>query len=244
MMRIDILTLFPAMCETVLSTSIVGRAREKGLVSVHCHELRDYTRNRQKQTDDYPYGGGPGKVLYAQPIKDCLCQVISDAEAEGRARPHIVFLTAAGKCYDEEMAKRLASYDGLALVCGHYEGIDERVIEAMADEEISIGDFVLTGGELPALVIADSVIRLQPGVLSSPEGYEEESFWDGLLEYPQYTRPQEWEGRTVPEVLLSGDHGKIAAWKKEESLRRTKERRPDLYEKYLEENGGVRSLKD
>ncbi len=235
MMRIDIATLFPDMCEQVLAESIIGRAEKKGAVETHCHQIRDYTLNRQKQTDDYPYGGGPGKVLYAQPVKDCCLHVIGECEAAGRPRPHIVFLTAAGKTYTEEDAKRLAACDSLLLVCGHYEGIDERVIEDMADEEISIGDYVLTGGELAALVVADSVLRLQPGVLASPEGYEKESYWDGLLEYPQYTRPEEWEGRKVPEVLLSGNHKKIEEWRKEQSLERTRKRRPDLYEKIRRE---------
>jgi len=232
-MRIDIVTLFPGMCEAVLHTSMLGRAEERGLCETHCHQLRDYTKNRQKQTDDYPYGGGPGKVLYAQPVKDCLLHIIEENRAQGRPAPHIVFLTAAGKTYSEEDARRFSGYDSLTLVCGHYEGIDERVIEDMADEEISIGDYVLTGGELAALVVADSVLRLTPGVLKSPEGYEDESYWDGLLEYPQYTQPAVWEGREVPSVLRSGDHRKIAEWKQAEKIRRTKERRPDLYEKYL-----------
>jgi len=234
-MRVDIITLFPELCEAVLGSSMLGRAEERGLIETHCHQIRDYTENRQKQTEDYPFGGGQGKVLLAQPIKDCLLHVIGETEAAGLGRPRIVFLTAAGKTYREEDAKRLSEYRALALICGHYEGIDERVIEAMADEELSIGDYVLTGGELPALVIADSVLRLQPGVLKKPDCYEDESYWDGLLEYPQYTRPAVWEGREVPEVLRSGDHGKIAEWKRGESLRRTKERRPDLYERFMKE---------
>jgi len=240
-MRIDIVTLFPEMCETVLKTGIIGRAEAKGLIETHCHELRDYTKNRQKQTDDYPFGGGQGKVLYAQPIRDCLLHII-DETAE-LSRPRIVFLTPAGKTYDEECAKRLAKCECLTLVCGHYEGIDERVIEEMADEEISIGDYVLTGGELAALVVADSVLRLQPGVLRSAESYEDESYWDGLLEYPQYTQPAVWEGREVPPVLRSGNHGKIAEWKREQQLRRTEERRPDLYRKWLETHGQTGPLK-
>ena len=176
-MRIDIVTLFPELCDSFLSASILGRARAKGLFEAHCHQIRDYTRNKQKQTDDYPYGGGCGMVLYAQPIADCLRAVQAQCAAQGRARPHVVFLTAAGQPYNEETAKRLAQYDAVTLVCGHYEGIDERVIEAFGDEEISIGDYVLTGGELASLVVADSVLRLQPGVLAEEKGYQDESYW-------------------------------------------------------------------
>ena len=235
MMRIDVATLFPEMCQRVLDESILGRAARKGLIETHCHQIRDYTLNRQRQVDDYPYGGGCGMVMYAQPIYDCCVDVLRQAQEQGRPRPRIVFLTAAGKPYTEQEAKRLAQYDGLLLVCGHYEGMDERVIEEIADEEISIGDYVLTGGELAALVVADSVLRLQPGVLAEPQGYQEESHWNGLLEYPQYTRPEEWRGRRGPEVLLSGHHGRIDQWRAEQSLERTRQRRPDLYEAHKQE---------
>lgn len=233
-MRVDIVTLFPEMCQQVLDASIIGRAAKRSYIETHCHQIRDYTLNRQKQTDDYPYGGGCGMVLYAQPIADCLRDVQKQVAEQGRPKPHIVFLTAGGQRYTEEHARRLAEYDNLTLVCGHYEGIDERVIDAFADEEISIGDYILTGGELASLVVADSVLRLKPGVLAEQKGYEEESYWDGLLEYPQYTRPEVWEGRAVPAVLLGGDHQKIEAWRGEQSRTRTRLRRPELYEQWCD----------
>lgn len=227
-MRIDLLTLFPEMCRTVLMTSMTGIAAQKGIVDLRFHQLRDYTENRQKQTEDRPYGGGPGKIMMAQPVADACRLIAGEYEKEDLPKPHTVFLTAAGKPFSQNDAKRLAAMEGLLLVCGHYEGFDERAVENCADEEISIGDYVLTGGELPALVVADSVIRLLPGVLKSKESVEDESFWDGLLEFPQYTRPAVWEGKPVPEVLLSGDHEKIRAWRDEQKRIRTAGRRPDL----------------
>ncbi len=237
-MWIDIATLFPEMCERVVSESIIGRARKRGYIHIACHQIRDYTLNRQKQVDDYPYGGGQGMVMQAQPIYDCCMDILAKAQEAGRARPRILFMTAGGATLTEEKCRELAAQESLLLVCGHYEGVDERVIEALADEELSIGDYVLTGGELAALVVADSVCRLCPGVLSSPEGYEEESYYSGLLEYPQYSRPEEWNGRRVPEVLLSGHHANIAAWRRAQSIERTKARRPDLYERFLREGKG------
>ena len=231
-MRIDIVTLFPELCDGFLSTSILGRARAKNLFEAHCHQIRDYTKNKQRQTDDYPYGGGCGMVLYAQPIADCLRAVADQCAQQGRAKPHVVFLTAAGQPYNEETARRLSSYESLALVCGHYEGIDQRVIDTFGDEEISIGDFVLTGGEIPAMAVADCLCRMVPGVLPEESCYTDESHWNGLLEYPQYSRPEEWHGRKVPEVLLSGHHGNVADWRTKESYKRTMARRPDLWEKF------------
>ena len=190
-MRIDIVTLFPELCDSFLSASILGRARAKNLFEAHCHQIRDYTKNKQKQTDDYPYGGGCGMVLYAQPIADCLRAVQAQCAAQGRAKPHVVFLTAAGRPYNEEKARELAS-----------------------------------------LVVADSVLRLQPGVLAEEKGYQDESYWDGLLEYPQFTRPEVWEGQAIPPVLLTGDHNKIDAWRGRQSRERTRQRRPDLYDQW------------
>ncbi len=237
-MRIDIATLFPELCERVMSESIIGRARQRGYIEIHCHQIRDYTTNRQKQVDDYPYGGGPGMVMQAQPIHDCCIDIIRQIRQAGQERPHIIFMTAGGTTLTEDKCRQLAEKESLLLVCGHYEGMDERVIEELADEEISIGDYVLTGGELAALVVADSVCRLCPGVLSSPQGYQDESHYSGLLEYPQYSRPEEWNGRRVPDILLSGHHANIAKWRHDQSLERTKERRPDMYERYMQKVNG------
>ena len=233
-MRIDIVTLFPELCDGFLSTSILGRARAKNLFEAHCHQIRDYTKNKQRQTDDYPYGGGCGMVLYAQPIADCLRAVADQCAQQGRAKPHVVFLTAAGQPYNEETARRLSSYESLALVCGHYEGIDQRVIDTFGDEEISIGDFVLPGGEIPAMAVADCLCRMVPGVLPEESCYTDESHWNGLLEYPQYSRPEVWHGRAVPPVLLSGHHGNVDDWRKKESYKRTMRRRPDMFAKFDE----------
>lgn len=227
-MRIDIATLFPEICEEYANMSIIGRAQKKEYITIKAHQIRDYTTNKQNQVDDYPYGGGHGMVMQAQPIYDCCIDIINTAQLEGRQKPHIIFMTAAGSRLDEAKCKQLSQKESLLIVCGHYEGIDERVIQALADEEISIGDYVLTGGELAALVVADSVCRLCEGVLASPEGYEEESFYNGYLEYPQYSRPEEWQGIKVPEILLSGHHKNIEKWRREQSIKRTKERRPDL----------------
>ena len=228
-MRVDIVTLFPEMCQQVLDASILGRAAKRGYIETHCHQIRDYTLNKQKQTDDYPYGGGCGMVLYAQPIADCLRAVQQEVAAQGRPAPHIVFLTAGGQRYTEEHARRLAQYDNLTLVCGHYEGIDQRFIDECVDEELSLGDFVLTGGEIAAMAVTDAVCRMVPGVLADPECFEDESHFNGLLEYPQYSRPAVWHGRAVPEILLSGNHEKVRQWRRKQALRRTRARRPDLY---------------
>ena len=227
-MRIDIVTLFPELCDSFLSASILGRARAKNLFEAHCHQIRDYTKNKQKQTDDYPYGGGCGMVLYAQPIADCLRAVQAQCAAQGRAKPHVVFLTAAGRPYNEEKARELAGYDAVTLVCGHYEGIDQRVIDAFGDEEISIGDYVLTGGELAAAVMADAIVRIIPGVISDEQSALSDSFQDNLLAAPVYTRPADYNGWKVPEILLSGHEAKIKEWELQQSLERTRRLRPDL----------------
>ena len=227
-MRVDIVTLFPEMCQQVLDASIIGRAARRGYIETHCHQIRDYTLNKQKQTDDYPYGGGCGMVLYAQPIADCLRAVQAQCAAQGRAKPHVVFLTAAGRPYNEEKARELAGYDAVTLVCGHYEGIDQRVIDAFGDEEISIGDYVLTGGELAAAVMADAIVRIIPGVISDEQSALSDSFQDNLLAAPVYTRPADYNGWKVPEILLSGHEAKIKEWELQQSLERTRRLRPDL----------------
>lgn len=221
------MTLFPEMCETVLSESIIGRSRRAGLVEINCVNIRDYSTDKHRRVDDTTYGGGAGMIMQVQPVYDCFC----DLENKIGKRPHLIYMSPQGKPLTQERVKELAQMDNIALLCGHYEGIDERVIEEIVDEEISIGDYVLTGGELPALVLADSITRMLPGVLASDEAFEQESHYNGLLEYPQYTRPFEWHGKTVPEVLLTGHHANIEKWRREQSLERTFYRRPDLLEK-------------
>lgn len=225
-MRFDLLTLFPEMCETVFNESILGRAQNKGAIEIHAHQIRDYTLNRQKQVDDAPYGGGMGMVMNAQPIADCFRAVCDQIGA----RPYFIYMSPQGKVLTQARAKELAGLPSLCVLCGHYEGVDERVLEAFVDEQISIGDYVLTGGELPALVLIDCVARMVPGVLSDEICFTEESHFSGLLEYPQYTRPAVWEGRAVPDALISGHHAKINAWRREQSIARTFRSRPDLLE--------------
>ena len=227
-MRIDILTLFPGAVEALLGVSIIGRARERGHLALRTHQIRDYTANRQKQVDDYPYGGGPGMVMQADPLYRCWEHVTG---VSGRGRT--ILLSPRGFVFNQAHARRLhRDYDHLILVCGRYEGVDERFTEACVDEEISLGDFVLTGGEIPAAALCDAVCRLIPGVLADEACFMGESHWDGLLEYPQYSRPEVWRGLAVPEILLSGHHKNIEVWRREQSLARTRERRPDLWEKY------------
>ena len=223
-MRIDILTLFPEMCQTVMNESIIGRAQKAGKVEIVCTNIRDYANNKHNKVDDTPYGGGMGMVMAAEPIYNAYKSLYN----EGEEKPHLVYLSPKGKTFNQARAVELSKLPRLVLLCGHYEGIDERVIEEIVDEEISIGDFVLTGGELPALAVADAVCRMLPGVLSDELCFSEESHFSGLLEYPQYTRPAEWMGKEVPEVLLSGNHKNIENWRRCKSLILTMEKRPDM----------------
>lgn len=229
-MKFDILTLFPEVIDAVLGSSIIGRAIENGIISVESHNIRDYTKDKHKKTDDTPYGGGKGMLMSTQPICDCF-EAVKGKLSDGRTK--VIYASPRGRIFNHEIAKELSQYDNIVILCGHYEGVDERVIDAIVDEEISIGDYVLTGGEIPACIMVDAISRLVPGVLSDKECYEKESIASGLLEYPQYTRPRVFNGVSVPEVLLSGHHENIDKWRLEKSLELTKARRPDLYEKYI-----------
>ena len=224
-MTVDILTVFPEMFESVFSASILGRAREQGLLDVRLTDIRAFSAAKHKNTDDYPFGGGAGMVMTAQPILDAMATVSASLPNARR-----IFLGPRGRKLTSALARELAAEESLILLCGHYEGVDQRALDACIDEEISIGDYILTGGELAAMVLTDCVARFIPGVLGCAESPEEESFSDGLLEYPQYTRPRDLDGRLVPEVLLNGDHAKIRAWRRRESLRATLRFRPDLLE--------------
>jgi len=225
-MRIDLFTLFPDMCETVMAESIVGRARKKGALQVCCHQIRDYAYDKHSRVDDCPFGGGMGMLLMAEPIAEC----IDDLVRHLGKKPHIVYMSPQGTVLTQQKMNELAEYENLAILCGHYEGIDERIIDRYVDEQISAGDYVLTGGELPALILADGVSRLIPGVLSDDVCFEEESHFSGLLESPHYPRPANWRGMQVPEVLLSGHHANIDKWRREQSLLRTWKNRPDMLE--------------
>jgi tRNA (guanine37-N1)-methyltransferase len=222
-MRVDVVSIFPEMFEGPLNTSVIGRARERGLLDANVHDLRDWTHDRHRTTDDYPFGGGPGMVMKPEPVYEAVEAVQAMTEEPA----YVVFLTPAGRVFDQRLAEDLAARPRLMLVCGRYEGFDERTL-ALADLELSIGDYVLTGGELPALVVIDAAVRLIPGVLGHDESADDESFSAGLLEYPQYTRPQVYRGMEIPAALASGDHARIAAWRREQAIVKTARVRPDL----------------
>ena len=225
-MTFDIMTLFPDMVRGVLSESIIGRAEKAGIIEIRAHNIRDYSTDKHRKTDDTPFGGGVGMVMTCQPIYDLYHDIKSKIPKESKTR--VIYMSPKGRIFSHAIAKELAEYDNLIFLCGHYEGVDQRIIDEIVDEEISIGDYVVTGGEIPACIVIDAVSRLKDGVLSSSECYEGESVASGILEYPQYTKPRSFLGRDVPEVLLSGDHKKIAEWRLAESVKVTKERRPDL----------------
>lgn len=227
-MRIDIATLFPDMLESYLSESIIGRARNKNIFTVNCHNIRDYTLDKHNRVDDTPYSERQGMLMQAEPIYRCYTAVADEQEE----KPYVIYMSPKGKTLTQKHALELSSKSSIFILCGHYEGVDERVIDKIVDEEISIGDYVLTGGELPALVLVDTVVRMLDGVLSRADCYEEESHFNGLLEYPQYTRPEVWEGMKVPEILLSGHHANIKKWRHEKSLETTLRKRPELLENY------------
>ena len=229
MMRFDIMTLFPALVDNILAESIIGRAQKSGAIEVFAHNIRDYSEDKHRRVDDTPYGGGMGMLMAAPPIVNCFEAICGMQPAN--VRRHVVYLSPRGQVFNHAMAKRFAECDDLVLLCGRYEGVDARVLDLIVDGEVSIGDFVLTGGEIPAMAIVDAVSRLIPGVLGDDICFTDESHWNGLLEYPQYSRPDEWHGLSVPEVLRSGDHAKVARWQKKQAILRTLHRRPDLFYK-------------
>ena len=239
-MKIDILTLFPDNMNAMLHESILGRAVKKGILEINCVQIRDFTENKQHQVDDYPYGGGWGCVMMAQPLADCVASVLEQPKSP---KTRVIYMSPQGKTFTQQRARELVrDYDHLVLVCGHYEGVDERFIEQCVDEEISIGDFVLTGGELAAMAVTDCVCRMVPGVLSDEECYTGESHWAGLLEYPQYTRPDVWEGRAVPEVLRGGNQAEIDRWRRKQMLLRTMEKRPEMMKKFTPDEADAKLL--
>ena len=227
MIKFEIITLFPDLVDNVLNESIIGRARKSGFVEIECFNIRDYTKDKHRRVDDYPFGGGDGMILQAQPIYDCYMSIIEKKPN----KPHCIYMSPQGKVLTQKRAVELSKLDDIVILCGHYEGVDQRALDSIVDEEISIGDYVLTGGELPACVLVDAVCRLVPGVLAADSAFSNESHFDGLLEHPQYTRPAEVLGQKVPEVLISGHHENIEKWKKEQSLEITKKKRPDLLRK-------------
>ena len=226
-MRFDILTLFPEIIESLLGSSIIGRARDKGLITVNYVQIRDFAFNKHRQVDDYPYGGGTGMVMQAEPIYEAYMSICEKLDY----KPYTIYMSPQGKSFRQSTAKRLSKKEHIVILCGHYEGVDQRVLDEIVDAEISLGDFVLTGGEIAAMTIVDATARLVPGVLKSEESFSEESHFDGLLEYPQYTRPEIWHDKKVPDVLLSGHHKNICAWKREMSIKTTFEKRRGMLAK-------------
>ena len=231
-MRFDVMTLFPDMVRGVLGESIIGRAQTAGIIEVECHNIRDFSTDKHRKTDDTPFGGGVGMVMTCQPILDCYASVKENISPDAKTR--VIYMSPKGAIFNHDTAKRLAEYDNLIFLCGHYEGVDQRVIDSIVDEEISIGDYVVTGGEIPACIVIDAVSRLKEGVLAAKECYEGESVASGILEYPQYTKPRVYNGMEVPEVLLSGDHKKIDRWRLEMAVEITRERRPDMLAQHPE----------
>ncbi len=232
-MKINVMTLFPEIFNSYIGESMMKKAVDNNILAVNIYNIRDFSENKHKKVDDYPFGGGAGMVMTPQPILSTYRHIIEENKLE---KPRVIYLSPKGKTFTQDMAKSLSKEDNLIFLCGHYEGIDQRVIDMIVTDELSIGDYVLTGGELPALVMIDSISRLIPGVLNKSESYEDETFEGDLLEYPQYTRPREYDGHKVPDVILSGNHQKIDQWRKEESEKLTKERRPDLWTSYIEKN--------
>lgn len=242
MIKFDVLTLFPDMFSAVLGDSIIARAAQKGLLEMNFINIRDFSKNKHKKTDDYPYSGGGGMLMTPQPIYDAYQSIVKDLDY----KPYTIYMSPQGKVFDQKTAVELSSYKHIVILCGHYEGVDQRIIDMLVDCEMSVGDFVLTGGEIPAMAVIDAVSRMIPGVLSSQSSYENESHFSGLLEYPQYTRPEEFMGRKIPEVLISGHHAKIEEWKRAEAIKNTLKKRPDMLktaELSLEERNFLEKLK-
>lgn len=226
MIRFDVLTLFPEMF-SALKESIIARAEKKGIIEMNFINIRDFSKDKHKKTDDYPYSGGGGMLMTPQPIYDAYQSIVENLDY----KPYTIYMSPQGKTFTQSVAKKMSEHKHIVILCGHYEGVDQRIIDMLVDEEISIGDFVLTGGEIPAMAVIDSVSRMMPGVLAAQSSYENESHFSGLLEYPQYTRPEDFMGQKIPEVLISGHHAKIEEWKRNEALRNTFEKRPDMLEK-------------
>jgi len=234
-MIFDIMTLFPDLVNYVLGESIIGRAQKSGAIQIECHNIRDYSENKHRRVDDTPYGGGKGMLMMAPPIYHCYQAIMDKRKNEKPQDTRVLFMSPGGTLFNQKKAEELAKYDHLVILCGHYEGVDRRIIDEIVDEEISIGDYVLTGGEIPACIVVDCVARLKEGVLSDAECYEKESISSGMLEYPQYTRPYEFHGQTVPDVLISGHHENIEKWRREQAEKLTLQNRPDILEKFRKE---------